>query len=252
MKWFYVGLVILFFASCNETGDKRERRRIGDMLIESTFINDTTYHGLTKYYSLSNVLEGETEFKNGVKNGFSKNYYSNGLVHDSMTFVNGLTHGYHFVYDSTGRLEYKDFFYQGRKVGGLFFYNNGKIAEYDFLSFDEELLFKAKYDDMESISEFGGQIINEHISSKIVGNSQENLLFLYTINPPNVTIKYSIGVFDSMTKDRSLFKTIPFSQNMFVEVPLPKVREKASYFIQADYADSLNKFYKVHIKPFQF
>src|ERR1700694_580692 len=120
MRRFCVCLIILFIASCNETTGNRERKRIDDKLIETIFINDTTYQGLTKYYSLSNVLEGEIEFKNGIKNGFSKNYYPNGLVHDSMTFVNGLSHGYHFVYDSTGHLEYKDYFYQGRKVGGVF------------------------------------------------------------------------------------------------------------------------------------
>ena len=139
-----VCLIILFVVSCNETNDNRERKRIGDKFIESKFINDTTYQGLTKYYSLSNVLEGEIEFTNGIKNGFSKNYYPSGVVNDSMTFINGLPHGYHLVYDSTGHLEYKDFFYQGRKVGGVFFYNDEKITEYDFLSYDGELLYKAK------------------------------------------------------------------------------------------------------------
>ncbi len=153
---------------------------------------------------------------------------------------------------STGRLEYKDFFYQGRKVGGLFFYEKGKITEYDFLSFDGELLYNAKYDDLGSIKEFGGQIINEHPSTGLVDDKQENSLFLYIIQPPSVSIKYSINIFDSTSQKRSLFKAIPKTQNMFVELVLPNAPDKASYFIQADYEDSLNKFYKVHIKPFQF
>jgi antitoxin component YwqK of YwqJK toxin-antitoxin module len=252
MRQVYICLVILFFASCNERSSSPERKQVGDKLIETTFINDSTYQGLTKYYSLSNVLESEIEFKNGIKNGYSKNYYPNGHIHDSMTFVNGLAHGYHFVYDSAGHLEYKDFFYQGRKVGGLFYYEQGKIKEYDFVSFDGELLYKAKYDDKESVKEFGGQIINMHTSSKLVDNKKEDVLFLYTLNPPNIAVKYSIGIFDSAQQKRENFKTIPRTPNMFLEINLPKMRNKVGYYVQAEYADSLNKFFKVHITPVAF
>lgn len=252
MKQLCICLVIIFVTSCNGKSGKTERKRIGDKFIETTFINDTTYQGLTKYYSLSNVLESEIEFKNGIKNGYAKNYYSNGDIHDSMTFVNGLAHGYHFVFDSTSNLDYKDFFYNGRKVGGLFFYRNGFINEYDFVSFDEDLLYKAMYDNKESVMEFGGQIINMHTSLRLVDNKPENILFLYILNPPNITVKYSIGIFDSIQQRKESIKSISQTDNMFVEIILPQIRKRASYFVQADYADSLNKFFKVHITPFKF
>ncbi|MDQ6609911.1 MAG: hypothetical protein M3Y85_08835 [Bacteroidota bacterium] len=251
MRLLCICCVILFVTSCNEKSSL-QRKRIGDKFIETMFINDSAYQGLTRYYSLANVLESETEFKNGLKNGYSKNYYPNGHVHDSISFINGLEQGYHFVYDSAGYIEYKDYFYLGRKVGGVFYYVQGKIIEYDFLSLDGELLYKAKYDQKESVKEFGGQIINMHTSTKLVDDKREDILFLYKLNPPNITVGYSVGIFDSVQQKREIFKAIPHTQNMFVEINLPKVGNKESYFVQADYEDSLNKFFKIHITPFKF
>lgn len=249
MKLIDFCFIIVIIVSCNNTGESHTRKLIGDKYIESKFINDTMYDGLTKYYSLSNVLESAIEFNKGIKSGYSINYYPSGIVHDSMTFINGLAHGYHFVYDSMGNLEYKDYFYQGRKVGGLYFYKEGKIVEYDFVSFDGKLLYKAKYDEMGSIKEFGGEIITLNRSAKHSGDKEEDILFLYIPNPPSILIEYSIYVYDSVNQKKQNFKSIPQTQEMFIELVLPRL-VNSSYLVQAYYLDSLNNFTKVYISPF--
>ena len=247
---FFCALLLLF--SCQTQKQKVVKRRVENKLIETIFVNDSSYDGITKYYSLSGILESKINFKNGNKDGVCINYYPNGKINDSMNFYKGYQNGYHYLYDSIGNLDYIDFFFFGKRVGEKRFYKKNRVSEYDFNSFDGILLYKADYDSVGTIQEFGGKIINLNTSSLISDNVTKCKLSLYLINPPNVGITYSLGTIDTITKEKKLSYYFSKSNRMFVDTILSPPLNGTNYFINADYFDSLNNFHKVHIQPFEF
>ena len=167
----YIGLLILLFA-CRETGQKFEKRKVGDKFVETTF-KDTLYNGITKFYSLKGTLESKIYYNAGIKNGPAINYYSNGGINDSVNFRNGLEVGKHYLFDESGYLKYTDYFFFGKRVGGREFYENGKIYEYDFTDFDGRPIFSVKYDTNEDTQRYRGEVINLNVSGILGGNQTE-------------------------------------------------------------------------------
>lgn len=249
MRITYSFLFLFVLLSCTNSNNKVRKKRIGDKFIETVFINDSVYNGMTKFYSLSGVLEKKVNFENGIKEGFEVNYYSNGVVQDSVNFTNGHRNGNYFFFDSIGKVDYSEYFYFGKRVGKREFYNNGKIKEYDFISFDGRALYTSDYDSISRIIAYGGEVINLNASNLTIDGKLNYSLSLYIIDPPGVRVKYFLGLYNDSTRERRVIADIVTNKAPFWDTVLSKPIEGFAYFVQADYNDSSNNDHRTHIQP---
>lgn len=239
--WALITLII----GCSNERRKFEKREVDNYIVEGIFINDSVYEGLTKFFSLKGELKSKINFMNGKKNGIAVNYFDNGNIHDSCFYENGLKNGDHFVFDSSGNLVYQDFYVQGYRIGGQVFYKNKEVWQYIFSNFEKKNIYSCIYDSI-GVKQFGGEILNTSIYTTNINNSTYYGLFFYLIYPPNISVKYTLGIEDIDTKTKKELHVFP-KRGIFVDTILAIPAKSEKYFVSAEYNDTTNKFHKVYV-----
>lgn len=244
--WLFIALII----GCKNGQQKIERRKIGNYFVESIFINDSVYHGTTKFFSLKGELESKIHFINGTKDGIAINYHKNGNIHDSSFYVNGLKNGDHFVFDSSGELIYQDFYVSGHRLGGHVLYKKQKVYQYIFSNFEKKNIYSCIYDSI-GVKQFSGDILNTTIYTTNINNTPCYGLFVYLIYPPNIFVKYTLGIEDTVRKIKKDLQV--FSKDrIFIDTVLEIPRKSEQYFVSAEYNDTVNKFHKIYVDKLEW
>jgi hypothetical protein len=242
----YVGLLILISCKSNERGTKIKRVNVNKRTVEAYYIDDTVMHGVAKYFALTGYLESKITYKNGIKDGPAINYYPNGGLWDSSYYVNGLKCGSHFVFDSLGRLVYQDFYFNGHRLGGQVFYQNSKLKKYVFSNFEKLQLYEGLYDSVGSLFRYGGEIVNANLYYAQKDGVPGIGVFAYFLNPPNVDIKYTIGLIEDKTDDKKEL-AVYYKKGEFIDTIMEEPHLGWNYYVAADYNDSINKYHKIFL-----
>jgi len=249
MKILCLSSIVLLLIGCNNDNDVT-KKMVKNKIIESNFINDSIYHGVTKIYDSNYHLESKITFSRGIRNGESVNYYMNGKISDSSFYRAGLKNGYNYVFDSTGQLIYINYFFYGHQFGEEFFFRNYRPYQYIFKNFEKKNIFSCGYDSI-GIFAYSGEIINATIYGTTVNKMPNYGLFAYFLNPPHVQIIYSLGVIQQKTNTNK--KILVFdNKKFFIDtiLSIPPVGWK--YYISAEYNDSLNNLKKTYISTLEF
>jgi hypothetical protein len=244
MKGITILIFVIILISCSNQ-ESVQKKEVGNKIVESNFIEDSIFNGPTKYYNLDGRLESLIYYSRGIKNGIGLNFHHNGKVHDSSNYYNGLENGWHYVYDSTGQLTFRDYFFFGQRIGEEIHYRNGKPLEFSFSNLEKKKLYSCGYDSIGLVG-FSGNILNVSSYSIYIDGVKRQGIFTYLIFPPTINIKYSLGLINEATNQKSeLFQLNSFGFFKDTLLPLPKNGWK--YYVAVDYEDTVNKSEKVFI-----
>lgn len=244
MKNIQILLLTTLLISCRNENNV-QKKRIGNDIIESYFIEDSIFDGPTKYYNLNGRIESLIYYSKGIKNGVGLNFHSNGKVYDSSTYVSGMKNGWHYVYDTVGQLIFKDYFFYGQRLGEEVFYKNGKPIEFSFLNFEKKRIFSCGYDSIGLTGASGG-ILNVSSYGIYTNGVRQQGVFVYLIQPPGILVNYSLGLFnEKANKKNELLQFKP--TGFFKDTALTLPEEGWKYYVAAHYNDTVNKFEKVFI-----
>jgi hypothetical protein len=235
---FRFGLLLVFVSvifSCSNNAT-HSRKKFKDYWVESSFVDDSIFNGLTKFYNDKNVLQETDYYVHGIKSGLSLSYHSNGKVYDSVNYTNGFKNGYRFVYDSTGQLGRKQYFFMGRELGPDMFFNRNTVTTYDFTDFDRHTLYSYISDSLDSAIHRKGELFNWVPYQHYDGDSLNNYVFVYLIRPPKMTISYELVARDFENKE---FHVGYLNNDVFADTLVCHSDDKRKYFIKADIFDSL-------------
>ncbi|MBL7741329.1 MAG: hypothetical protein JNK14_19045 [Chitinophagaceae bacterium] len=238
IKKFIYLLFSVSLLSCESQKIKREKKPFDNKIIESSFINDSTFDGPTNYYSTDGLLESTINFTKGIKNGPALNFYPNGKILDSSFYENGVKTGNHYIFDSSGQLYYKNYYYYGHILGGHTFYRNKKPYQYQFRNFEQQIIYSCGYDSL-GMTGYNGELINLYLASIKSDNAPYLEMFAYFIHPPTIQIDWSLGLIEENTnikKDLLAFN----NDRVFIDTVLPKPQAGWKYYLAANYNDSLN------------
>ena len=239
-------IALFFFVGCKS---KTEKRRIGNRIVEAIFINDSIADGIVKYYTLDGEITNTAEIKNGKNNGTAIYFYPNGKIYDSIYFVNDLANGAHYRFDTNGNLAYQDNYIEGKKVGDKFSYDSGRLVRYEFVDSNNTLLYSADYD-LKRLAKWKFKaIININSQDVVVNGIRKKHVQFYWLNPPQVSIKYSLGIADTLQNVDKVLTEFTRS-GIIKDTLLPILSSSYCYYISAVYTDSNNKFNKVYIQEF--
>ena len=244
MKGFHFTSIIFLLISCNNNNGLVSKKKIDGKIIESGFINDSIFDGVTKFYDLNNHLESKIHFTKGIKNGIALNYHANGKVFDSSFYKNGFKNGSHYVYDTLGQLIYIDYYFNGHQFGGQTFFKDNKPFQYVFNNFEKKNIFSCGYDTI-GIFAYNGDIINANIYTDKINGTETYGLFAYFLNPPNIQVKYSLGITEQRLDTRKTLSSFDNSK-VFIDTFLNKPPVGWKYYMSAEYNDTVNnqkKFY---------
>ena len=248
----FLTIIVLIYGCKSENQDKENKRiHLNGRIVEASFLNDSLIDGEAKFYTPQGNLESKVMYKEGRKNGVFKSYYQNGKIQDSTFYKLGVQQGEHFAFDSIGNLIFKNYFYNGRNFGNNEIYKKGKIDKYFFTDFEKRQLFVGDYDSVGSIYRFAGDIVNAHLYSLELDGYPSYGIFAYFLSPPNISIKYTLGLIDEKTKSKQ--KLIEFvDKRIFFDTILNKPQPGWSYYISADYNDTIANYNKVFLNILKF
>ena len=233
LELLIVFVLILFSCSNNPN---HSRKKFKDYWVESNFVDDSVFNGLTKFYNDKKVLQKTEYYMHGIKNGPSLSYHSNGKVYDSINYINGFKNGYRFVYDSTGRLGRKQYYFMDRELGPDIFLHDNVITSYDFTDFDRHALYSYVSVSLDSQIRRKGELLKWVPYQKYNGDSLNNYVFVYLIRPPKMSITYELVARDIDNKESN----ISFLTNdVFADTLVSANDDKRKYFIKVDVFDSL-------------
>lgn len=238
--------VSIFFIGCDA---KMEKRIIGNKIVEAIFINDSMADGVVKYYTLEGKLDAIFGFKNGKNNGTAVHFFPNGKVFDSIHYLNDVANGEHHQYDKNGNLLFKEVYKKGKQVGEKFSYENNNLVKYAFADSNGFLLYTSEYNS-EGLTRWKFKsIININSENVIVNGTEKKYVQFYWLKPPHVTIKYALGIADTV---RHIDKTITElnRSGIIKDTILPVLNYPFCYYISAEYSDTINKFNKLYIQEF--
>jgi hypothetical protein len=247
MKRSLVILLVGFcIASCSHDTRKYNRKKLNNRIVEGRFIDDSIFDGEIKYFAYTGYLEARMFFNNGQHDGAAIVYFPNGKIWDSSFYHLGLKEGSHYVFDSVGRLLYVDFYYHGQRLGGKTFYKNGKIERYLFDDFEKHQLYEGLYDSIQTVAKYGGEIVNANLYKAEKNGINSFGIFAYVLNPPNIRIGYTVGLVEDKTNEtKDLFELNRSS--VFVDTILSEPSPGWSYYVKADYNDSLANYRKIFL-----
>jgi hypothetical protein len=240
-------LSLLFVISCKEATVKNYVTiRKGDVIIKGDITKDTVFNDTIYFYNLRGDLISQKFYKNGSREGVSTDFYLSGIPMSISSYKNGLKNGPNFFYDSSGRCLYQDFYYYGLGVGPVIYFNNtnGTPKRYFFISLDNKTLFHINYENWIGINnEIATNLINFTGNVQRRDSLREMSIFLYLINPPKISLLYSI-LKKKKNDDENNFvevEKIP-NNNYFEQIVLPVLREDEQYVVSVNIYDSiLNK-----------
>ena len=238
--------LLIFLFGCKL---KPEKRKMGDRIVEAIFINDSIADGVVKYYTIDGKLEGHAQIKNGKKNGVFIYFYPNGKVFDSISYLDDLANGYHYRYDTHGNLSYQDFYTNGKKVGEKLTYDSGKLVKYEFVDSNGILLYSSDYDVRGLRKWKFKSIINMNCREVFRNGFKQIHMQFYWLNPPQVAIKYSLGIADTVRHIDKTLKELSKS-GIIKDTVLPILTYPFCYYISVGYFNNNNKFSRVYIQEF--
>jgi hypothetical protein len=251
MKNYFIFSIIFFF-SCKEEGMKKSVTiRRGDTILKGNIINDTLFNDTIKYYNLNNDLVSVKVFKNGKEDGISTDFYSNGRPMIVASYSNGLKNGLNVYYDSLGKCFYKDFYYYNLIVGPiLYFDKEGKPKRYFFSNLQNETLLQIDYEKWNGIRDIYSNCINFTSNTLRQDSTKEIILFLYIIDPPKLSFRYSI--FKKKKASESGFVEIKeIKSNLpFAQITLPVLPDDEQYSVGVNIYDSIFKKRSIIYKDF--
>lgn len=249
-------IIILIFISillpscAQQQEQKQQKKRIqkDGYMMEGNIENDSIFQGVINYYDINtNKLVYQATFLNNVKNGLAINYYPNGVKQDKVFFVSGKKNGEHIGYDSTGKITYKDYYYYGKQLGPISFYKeDGSIKEYYFVNFEGETLLYRSYVNLPKKQEDPRDYFYMYISEALENEVKKIEIFLYIIQLPKFSFKYSICMQDSNNHITHI-KNIPNDQ-VFYQAYLSPLVGKQNYCITLNVFDSTTQKNQVIIK----
>lgn len=236
-------LVLLFFAiifSCKEIRKQDiVTIRRSDTIITGNIIGDTLFNDTIKYYNLNEKLISSKVFKRGKQEGLSTDFYPNGNPHHITSYTNGIKNGYSFYFDSSNNLIYKDYYYYGLTVGPIIFFNKREPKRYFFSNLQNEDLISINYEEWKGVKEVFSNCINFTKNFQKRDSTRELSLFLYLINPPKFSFKYTVFKKKKMdetgfTEVEKINSTLPFAQ-----ISLPILPKDDHYVIGLNIYDSI-------------
>jgi hypothetical protein len=240
-RFFFFGLISLF--SCKE--DKNEKIvtiQKGDTILKGHITNDTLYNDTIKYYNLNNDLISVKVFKNGKEDGVSTDFYPNGKTMVTTSYSNGKKNGYNIYYDSLGQPFYKDFYYYDLIVGPIcYFDKQGNPKRYFFSNLQNENLLHIDYEKWDGIKEIYSNCINFTFNNIKLDTTKEIILFLYLVNPPKFSFKYSIFKKKKVSDDGFVEIEKIKSDLPFAQITLPILPSDEHYSVGLSIYDSLLK-----------
>lgn len=236
----YILLIFVIIFSCNEI--KKQNlvtiRKL-DTIIIGNIIGDTLFNDTIKYYNLDDKLVSYKIFKNGRQEGLSTDFYPNGNPHYITSYTNGIKNGYSFYFDSSGNLMYKDYYYYGLIAGPIIFFNKGEPKRYFFSNLQNEDLISINYEEWKGVKEVFMNCINFTKNFQKRDSTRELSLFLYLINPPKFTFKYTI--FKKKKNDETGFTEVETISTAlpFAQISLPMLPKDDHYVIGLNVYDSI-------------
>lgn len=166
-------LTLAFLSSCfnskraghSNVQMKIERDSHGHIVSEIPYLNDSTIHGVAKYFNrITYKVQQEVEFKNGKKDGTSKQYDYYGNVILLSYFQNDLQHGPSMRYYSNGNLEEISYWFEGRAIGeAKRYFEDGKLKLLCLKDFDEKIYYSIQYDSTGKLISEDGVVFSPHV-----------------------------------------------------------------------------------------
>lgn len=235
---FYMFILFLII-SCKQNNNNTLIVKREGIVIKAKINNDSTFKDTVYYFNEAGILISKVLYKNGLKNGDSINYYLSGNIKNSYEFINNMKWGHHCVFDSTNNmLLYRDYFFNNLNVGSVVFYDStGKPNKFFFIGFDNKTILGVNYYYWQGVEDkFITNLINYTGKISVEDSKEVVSVFLYLINPPKLSINYSI-IRTTNNIDEEVYKIE--NKTPFVTFSLPLPNSKENYFIQAALFDSL-------------
>jgi len=169
----------------------------GNVQSEIHYINDTTIHGIAKYYYKNGKVKDEINYTNGLKNGIHKTYTREGLLESSIEFKNGIQDGNTYWYHENGKLNSKSLWVNGKAFGDAYYYYDiGVLESYRSFDFEEHNRYLIKYDSSGlKIREEGtvlGQLLLDGDFDSVPLNKNV-AISISVATPPNTSTKVLLG-----------------------------------------------------------
>jgi hypothetical protein len=234
-------LFIIYFynSSCSQTENNFLETEKDGITIKAKINKDSTFKDTVFYFNANGLLLSKSIYKGGLRNGDSTKFFINRNPESIFKFKDNLLNGYHYFYDSaTNKIKYCDYFYNDLSVGPIIFYDEYEQPnKYFFAGFDNSTLLGINYDYWNGIDKnFITSLINYTGKKSLEDTNEVVSIFLYLIQPPKFSIKYSI-LKNSNYKDEEILKINDSRPFINFNLPFPKSGE--NYIIQVDLFDSL-------------
>lgn len=226
-----------FLLSCSNNSASKSRKRYKEFWVESNFVEDKQFHGLTKFFDSNNKLQIVETYSHGLNMGPSVTYHSNGRVYDSVIYKNGYRNGYRYVFDSTGQLSYQEYYSLGRKLGPQIFFFNGLVTDYNYNSFDKKNLYSYYSDSSGNKIGRKGELMTLTPYYTYNNGAMQKNIFAYLVRPPKISVTFELVARDPIDQKEYSLRT--FDEQVYVDCHVPSNGYKLVYFIKASLYDSL-------------
>ena len=246
MIYLRIILILQISTALISCSDNRgiKRTKIGSTYVEAHFIDSTSIDGIARYYDSSGVLNGVTNFRDGIKEGISINYYPNGKVSDSVEYRSGKEFGYWKEYDEKGNITCGNYYYYGVQFGPELVFENSRLKKFLFSDLNRSKIVECNYSSPGIIDTgilFRPQfnIKSVRFQGKLVFN-----LFGYLPAIPHTEQRYSIGLSNEAHQDREL--TPITGHDFMIDTLLAPPPSGWHYYIGCRLKankDSIDKFY---------
>jgi hypothetical protein len=235
-----VNISICLFCSCNKKKQNIVTIEKDNLIMKGDIINDTIFNDTILYYNLSNTLMESKFFKDGVLNGNDIRYDSNGKVFQTTAYSYGVKNGFNTYYNPSGKMFYRDFYYYNLTVGPVeFFDTSGNIKRFFFANLQNETLMDIDYKNWKGIKEIYNSCINFTSNIAKEDSIDKVSIFLYLINPPKFSFKYSIFK-EKKPSDTDITEVRKIqTDSSFTTVLLPVLPDSERYCVGVDIYDSI-------------
>jgi antitoxin component YwqK of YwqJK toxin-antitoxin module len=248
MKARFIFFVLLFTFNILGCKIKKENRKYttienNGLTIKGYMISDTIFDDTVLFYNSTGNLFMKEFYANGKLNGVSEEFYPNGKIKMQTMYSNGLKNGLNRYFDSLGKPVYSDYFYYNLPVGPVVYYDSNEVASrFFFISFENRTLLDINYSTWKGVNEFVLNFINYTYELQKTDSVLQASLFLYLIQPPKISTKYSLYKRSKKNVDDQILVLNLSSEFPFHNYTLPILEDDYHYSLQLDIYDSiLNK-----------
>ncbi|RYY90700.1 MAG: hypothetical protein EOO15_01565 [Chitinophagaceae bacterium] len=210
------------------------------LVMEGFATKDSLFTDTVFYYDSSRRLLRKDKFENGRMNGVSVDYYSNGQPSSISYYTNGIKNGDNSYFDTSGNCDYKDYYYYDLSVGSIVYFNkDGSPRRYFFVNLQNETLVDINYLAWSGVNSIDTKCINFTTQVQRTGSVKKLFLFLYLLNPPRLSFRYSIIKKKRLSENE--FTDVMEIENEFPfkKLILPEWEADESYAVRLNVFDSL-------------